>query len=115
MDWRLLINGVEVTGGNVSKSNPYSSADPFGFSEGYGGQTVLIQNVEVGDTVIIEIEKTTEWAYFLGVDMTIKTADEIATVPELPNGILLAALPVWLALLLFGPKYKSAPSVVNHA
>ncbi len=80
MDWTLYVNGIAITGGSLTSSDSFTSAKPFDFADGFGGTSVLTVPVAVGDVINLEIVKTSTFADFVGVDMT------IAPLPDDLNG-----------------------------
>ena len=88
MNWRLLVNNVEVTGGFLldSEVSLYNSATPFDIANGSGGSGALLHTVSVGDEVSLEIWRRNSSADWVGVNLTL-TADSDVFVPE-PASIL---------------------------
>jgi hypothetical protein len=72
IDWHLTVNGVIVTGGTLSESDPYTSTNPFNFAAGFGGPSVLNLYVTAGDIIGIEAGFPVEPFHsdFVGVDLT---------------------------------------------
>jgi hypothetical protein len=70
--WTLAKNGVTLTSGDVSSGDAYSRASPFYFANGSAGPTVLA-NVPVspGDVLKLQLEKTSQYGDYIGVDFTI--------------------------------------------
>ncbi|MBI5693649.1 MAG: hypothetical protein HZC55_26530 [Verrucomicrobia bacterium] len=98
--WRLSIDGVEVTGGALvgPPVDTYSSSNPFNFSTGYGGASVL-QNVHVsiGDVIQFQFEKLNISASYAGpsgiVGLTItERADTIPDNMHAAKALLLCLL-----------------------
>lgn len=73
-DWKLLLNGVELTDGSVAHGDEFSRQSPFSFEVGSGGSTVL-RDVPVftGDVLELRIERTSYLGDFVGVNMTISS------------------------------------------
>lgn len=79
-DWRLYVNDTLVTGGSLTTGDPYDSSNPLDFAAGFGGPSVLVFPVAVGDTVTFEMVKTFIFGEFQGVDFQVSVAN--AAVPE---------------------------------
>jgi hypothetical protein len=78
-DWFVLVNGLVVTDGVVSSTDSYTSANPFLFSNGSGGASVLTFPVSVGTTVDFEaIRAPGDDGDFVGVDLSISVVPEPA-------------------------------------
>ncbi len=83
--WTLKLNGVALSGGNISSGDPYSRANPFEFINGSGGPSVLAGiPVSVGDVFRLDIVKTSGPGDFAGVNLTITE-----TVVPIPPAVLL--------------------------
>jgi Putative binding domain, N-terminal len=79
MNWRVLKNGLALTGGSVSSSDSFTSASPFVLQNGSGGAAALTHlNVSRGDVITLELFKASSFTSFVGVNLTI-TARSPAT------------------------------------
>ncbi|HQR07416.1 MAG TPA: hypothetical protein PLN21_11370 [Gemmatales bacterium] len=84
--WSLWKNATQFTSGVVSTGDPFSRANPFLFSNGSGGASVLL-NIPVvpGDTIMYQIATNSgAGGDFTGVNMTVT----LSAVPE-PGTIML--------------------------
>ncbi|MBK7403154.1 MAG: hypothetical protein IPJ41_00630 [Phycisphaerales bacterium] len=72
MTWTLLLNGSALTAGTLASGDPYSSADPFDFGAGSGGQGA-VENlpVHLGDRLELRFDKTSDAGDFVVIDMTV--------------------------------------------
>jgi hypothetical protein len=87
MQWNILLNGQELTGGTVSWDDTFDSANPFDFAAGSGGASVLDDLlVSIGDVVTLEIFSPVEPS-FAGLNFTVTQVD----VPEPSTALLLFA------------------------
>jgi hypothetical protein len=83
--WNLYVKGQLVSTGTISGGDPYSRANPFTFSLGSGGPIALNDiPVALGDTVTLELVRTSVDGDFVGVNLA------IAAVPEPSQAALLA-------------------------
>ena len=90
-DWDVYVNGVLVTGGTVSGSDPYSRNDPFDFANGTRGTGVLTFQTTPGATVMLAVGRdagVTGFDHFIGVDLSI---DVVVDTPE-PVTLILVGL-----------------------
>ena len=80
--WRLTVNGITISEGDVLSGDTYSRANPFNFSLGTGGAAALDDiAVSVGTVVGLQFEKTSTFGEFVGVQL-------VVNVPE-PSSLLL--------------------------
>jgi sugar lactone lactonase YvrE len=72
-EWRILLNGVAITGGSLYHNDPYTSASPFQFAQGWGGSAALSLEVSEGDVIAVELYKspTTPYGEVMGLDLRI--------------------------------------------
>jgi len=83
-DWRVSLNGLELTGGNVSGTDAFSSLSPFDLLSGSGGATALSNlAISASDVITLEFISPNSFATFNGVDFTISLEAD-AAVPEPP-------------------------------
>ena len=88
--WIVSLNGTELTRGTISSGDPFDRDNPFDFSDGSGGASALQDlAVSVGDTLRLDIVRTTSTGDFVGVNLTV-TADDLI-VPE-PTTLLLLGI-----------------------
>jgi len=74
-DWAIFENDEELTHGNVASGDPYSRAAPFDFVDGSGGaQALAAIPVSVGDTVRLQLAKSSQYGDFTGVRFTVTCA-----------------------------------------
>jgi hypothetical protein len=84
--WRLMINGVTVTEGDISSGDIYDRASPFNLATGTGGSGAVTNvPVSIGTIIALEFERTSVAGDFVGTKLTIDA------VPE-PSSVLLCAL-----------------------
>jgi hypothetical protein len=71
-DWRIRLNEIILTTGNVAFNDGTSSSTPENLLDGSGGALAL-QSLPVspGDTITLEFISLTSWAAFVGADLTI--------------------------------------------
>ncbi len=70
--WTLYKNNSALTGGDVSSGDAYSRTNPMPFSMGSAGPSVLDNvSVNVGDTIKLEINRTTGSGDVVGINLTI--------------------------------------------
>jgi hypothetical protein len=93
--WQLLKNDIPITGGSLSQTDPWDKSNPFAFSAGNGGPSVLEFDVATGDQIGLLIYRpvfTFVPGTFVAVDLTIELVPEptsllilaIALLPVLP-------------------------------
>jgi uncharacterized repeat protein (TIGR01451 family) len=87
MNWTMYLNGSPLTSGSLTFETPYRSIAPFRFEDGSGGPGALTQTVSIGDVITLEFVKTSTFASFVGVDLTIFTDLDIVT--PLPSALRL--------------------------
>lgn len=84
--WRLKIDGLTISEGDISSGDIYDRASPFNLATGTGGSSAVTNvPVTIGTVIALEFEKTSEPGDFVGTKLTINT------VPE-PSSVLLCAL-----------------------
>lgn len=71
MAWTLYVNNSPVSSGNLTSSDPFNSDNHFLFENGTGGPSALSHVVSAGDIINLEIVKTSLYADFVGIDLTI--------------------------------------------
>lgn len=70
--WEISKNGALLTAGDIASGDPYQRSDPFNFSAGSGGPTVLNQiPVLVGDVLRLQITKTSIPGDYAGVSLSV--------------------------------------------
>jgi len=98
-DWRLLLNGVVLTGGNVASGDAFDRTNPFLFSLGSGGSSILNNlAVRTGDELQLQFNSGGAQGDFVGVNFRVVNA---SVVPETGSLVLLsfAVAPVTFALV----------------
>jgi hypothetical protein len=81
-DWRITLNGLELTGGNVSGMDAFTSLSPFDLLSGSGGATALSNlAISVNDVITLEFISPSSFSTFNGVDLTISLEAD-AAIPE---------------------------------
>lgn len=79
-DWRIRLNNTVLTGGNLSATDPYTSATPLDLAAGSGGALVLAGlAVSVGDVIALEFISPDTGSTLNGLDLTI--AASVVPVP----------------------------------
>lgn len=79
VDWAVLLNTTDLTGGVVSSGDAYDRANPFGFADGSGGSGALTGiSVSAGDQIIFETNTENQYGDFVGINFTV----EYQAVPE---------------------------------
>jgi hypothetical protein len=79
--WDISLNGISLTGGDIFSGDPFNRSNPFAFSAGSGGPTVLNQiPVAVGDVLKLQITRTSEPGDYAGVNLTITAIPEPSTI-----------------------------------
>jgi hypothetical protein len=75
--WDISKNGISLTGGAIFSGDAYSRSNPFLFSAGSGGPTVLNQiSVSVGDVLKLQITRTSAPGDYAVINLTLTaTAD----------------------------------------
>jgi hypothetical protein len=76
MRWAIALQETEVTSGLLFPDDPYTSAHPFRFADGAGGESALAFPVSAGDVVHLHITKTGGSPTFVGVDLTVTLLEE---------------------------------------
>ncbi len=71
MPWTLYVNGGAITDGELTPSDPYTSANPFEFGAASAGPGVLTLAVATGDVINLEFREESTYLWFAGVDMRI--------------------------------------------
>jgi hypothetical protein len=96
--WSLYDNGVLLTGGDITGADAYDRTNPFDFSAGTGGPSML-QNIPVlpGDVLSLFIVSTTSNptrdGYFVDTNLTIDvTTADTGSVPEPASLLVFAGL-----------------------
>jgi hypothetical protein len=102
--WSLLVNGVIVSSGASIATGGANRANPFLFSNGTGGSAALTQNVAAGSTIDLELDRTTAFGYFVGVNFTITEAAVATAVPE-PSTLALLGIGT-VALVGYGRRRR---------
>lgn len=89
-DWNIRLNSTDLTGGNLSGSDSFTSVSPFDLLAGSGGALALTGlSVSIGDVIALEFISPTSFATFNGVDLTV-------------TALTASAVPVPAAFWLFG-------------
>jgi hypothetical protein len=84
--WRINLNDVTLTSGNVYSGDPYDRTNPYYFKDGSGGPDALVGLiVQSGDRIELIIEKTGVFGEFAGLEMRI-TDDGVSAV-EAPGPV----------------------------
>ncbi len=97
-DWRVTLNGVVLTSGNVSGVDAFTSLSPFDLLTGSGGAAALTNiSVFATDVITLEFISPSSFATFVGTNLTI--SGESATPVSEPT--TLALLGLGLGLLGF--------------
>jgi hypothetical protein len=93
--WTLSVNSTVLTEGDIFDGDPYSRAAPFDFANGTGGTNAL-RNISVwpGDTIKLQITKTSHAGDMVGINFTVAASDQPLDGPpalhlQLYPGILL--------------------------
>ena len=103
--WTLSLNGVPLTGGDISSGDTFNRASPFNFAAGSSGASVLNDvPVTIGDVITLQIVKTSTIGDFAGVNFTIDA------VPE-PSSFALCAIAA--AALGIGLRRKTSRPMVT--
>lgn len=77
MAWTLYVNNSPVSSGNLTSSDPFNSDNHFLFENGTGGPSALSHVVSAGDIINLEIVKTSTYADFVGIDLTISAGSAL--------------------------------------
>ena len=103
--WTLSLNGVPLTGGDISSGDPFNRASPFNFAAGSGGASVLNDvPVTIGDVITLQIARTSAQGDYVGVNFSVEA------VPE-PSSLALCAIAT--AVLGIGLCRKNSRSAVS--
>ncbi|MGL4551671.1 MAG: hypothetical protein ACRC33_10820 [Gemmataceae bacterium] len=90
-DWKLYLNSTLLTSGHIESGDPYSRASPFSLLSGSGGPSALNDvTVGTGDTIRLEITRTTPPGDFVGINLSIEGA-AVSAVPE-PGSLTLCGI-----------------------
>jgi len=82
-DWRITLNGVVLTGGNVSGIDAFTSLSPFDLLSGSGGAAALTNlAISVNDVLTLEFISPSSFATFNGINLTISLEAAAAAVAE---------------------------------
>lgn len=73
--WKIKVNDVTITEGNLTSVDPFDSTNPFDLAAGSGGASALTLDVSVGDIVALELGRISLFGEFVGIDMTITEID----------------------------------------
>ena len=70
--WTVYLNQTALSDGQLDGGGPYTRSSPFQFADGSGGAGTL-QNITVqtSDQVILEIDRTSMFGDFVGVNLTV--------------------------------------------
>ncbi len=75
--WRLLINNITVSEGDIADGDVYSSASPFDLATGTGGAGALSNvAVSIGTVIALQLENTSSFGDFVGVQFTVNAVPE---------------------------------------
>lgn len=87
-DWQLFVNGALISSGSISSGDPFDRLNPFLFSMGLGGPSALLNvPVSIGDTVQLDIVRTSLFGDFVGANLTITATEAPPTaIPEPSTG-----------------------------
>lgn len=70
-DWRLRLNDTILASGTVSGKDDFTSASPYTFVSGAGGNALTDIVVDRGDNVVLEFISPNSYSTFNGVDIRI--------------------------------------------
>lgn len=75
--WEISLDGVPLTGGDLSSGDAYDRANPFDFATGSGGDTAL-RDVAVapGAELALTLTRTTQSGDYVGVDLGVDVLPE---------------------------------------
>ena len=75
--WNIFLNGISLTDGDVYSGDAYSRSNPFDFSQGSGGSSIL-QDISVSQGDILKLQVTTNIAHsgdFVGINFVISSGN----------------------------------------
>jgi hypothetical protein len=86
--WSLLLNGTELTGGDLFSGDGHDRANPYNFVNGTDMPASLSNlSVHAGDVVMLQFQRTSVDGDFVGANLAIQAT----AVPE-PSAMLLTAI-----------------------
>ena len=78
-DWRLFHNDQLLTDGGIFSGDSFDRADPLDYALGSGGSSAIQSiAVSVGDIIKLELERTSTFGDFVGVNLAINVIPEPA-------------------------------------